>query len=35
MGGMVPYFEGRVGYGWDVLGSRTTDEGYEELLDSR
>ena len=34
MGGMVPYFEGRVGYGWDVLGSRTTDEGYEELLKS-
>jgi uncharacterized protein len=34
MGGMIPYFEGRVGYGWDVLGSRTTDEGYEELLKS-
>jgi predicted TIM-barrel fold metal-dependent hydrolase len=34
MGGMVPYFEGRVGYGWDVLGSRTTDEGYEDLLKS-
>ncbi len=34
MGAMIPYFEGRVGYGWDVLGSRTTDEGYEELLKS-
>src|SRR6202166_600589 len=34
MGGMVPYFEGRVGYGWDKLGSRTTDENYEELLKS-
>lgn len=34
MGGMIPYFEGRVGYGWDVLGSRSTDEGYEELLKS-
>jgi len=34
MGGMIPYFEGRVGYGWDMLGSRTTDEGYEELLKS-
>jgi uncharacterized protein len=34
MGGMIPYFEGRVGYGWDMLGTRTTDEGYEELLKS-
>jgi uncharacterized protein len=34
MGGMIPYFEGRVGYGWDKLGSRTTDENYEELLKS-
>jgi uncharacterized protein len=32
MGGMIPYFEGRVGYGWDALGTRTTDEGYEALL---
>jgi uncharacterized protein len=32
MGGMIPYFEGRVGYGWDALGTRTTDEGYENLL---
>ncbi len=34
MGGMIPYFEGRVGYGWDKLGSRTTDENYEALLAS-
>jgi aminocarboxymuconate-semialdehyde decarboxylase len=34
MGGMIPYFEGRVGYGWDALGSRTTDENYGALLES-
>jgi predicted TIM-barrel fold metal-dependent hydrolase len=32
MGGMVPYFEGRVGPGWDQLGSRTSDEDYTLLL---
>jgi predicted TIM-barrel fold metal-dependent hydrolase len=32
MGGMVPYFEGRVGYGWDQLGSRTSDLDYGQLL---
>jgi predicted TIM-barrel fold metal-dependent hydrolase len=26
LGGMIPYFEGRVGPGWDQLGSRTPDE---------
>ena len=26
MGAMVPYFEGRVGPGWDQLGKRTSDE---------
>ncbi|MFQ5971801.1 MAG: amidohydrolase family protein [Alphaproteobacteria bacterium] len=26
LGGMIPYFEGRVGPGWDQLGSRTSDE---------
>jgi aminocarboxymuconate-semialdehyde decarboxylase len=26
MGAMVPYFEGRVGPGWDQLGARTSDE---------
>ncbi len=34
MGGMVPYFEGRVGYGWDQLGSRTSDVDYVRLLHS-
>lgn len=34
MGGMIPYFEGRVGYGWDQLGSRTSDEDYKSLLHS-
>ena len=31
-GGMIPYFEGRVGYGWDQLGSRTTSVDYKVLL---
>jgi predicted TIM-barrel fold metal-dependent hydrolase len=34
MGGMIPYFEGRVGPGWDQLGSRTSDEDYTLLLKS-
>ncbi len=32
MGAMIPYFEGRVGPGWDQLGSRTSDEDYTLLL---
>lgn len=32
MGGMVPYFEGRVGPGWDQLGSRTSDEDLSLIL---
>ena len=32
MGGMVPYFEGRVGPGWDQLGARTSDEDYSQIL---
>lgn len=32
MGGMVPYFEGRVGPGWDQLGKRTSDEDYSVVL---
>jgi aminocarboxymuconate-semialdehyde decarboxylase len=28
MGAMAPYFEGRVGHGWDQLGTRTTDADY-------
>jgi uncharacterized protein len=31
LGAMVPYFEGRVGYGLDQLGARTADEDYEAL----
>ena len=27
-GGIVPMLEGRIGPGWDVMGSRTTDEDY-------
>ncbi len=34
MGAMIPYFEGRVGYGWDQLGLRTSDEDYESLRKS-
>lgn len=32
LGGMIPYFEGRVGPGWDQLGTRTSDEDYTTLL---
>jgi predicted TIM-barrel fold metal-dependent hydrolase len=32
MGGMIPYFEGRVGPGWDQLGARTSDVDYSLLL---
>ena len=31
-GGMVPFFEGRIGPGWDQLGTRTSDEDYTLLL---
>jgi aminocarboxymuconate-semialdehyde decarboxylase len=34
MGGMIPYFDGRIGPGMDVLGGRTTDEDYSEVLSS-
>jgi aminocarboxymuconate-semialdehyde decarboxylase len=34
MGGMVPYFAGRVGYGWDQLGVRTSDVDYAALRQS-
>jgi len=34
MGAMAPYFEGRVGYGWDALGSRTSNVDYVALLKS-
>jgi hypothetical protein len=32
MGGMIPYFEGRVGPGWDQLGTRTSDEDYTLIV---
>jgi len=32
MGGMVPYFEGRVGPGWGQLGARTSDEDLSVIL---
>lgn len=31
-GGMIPYFEGRVGPGWDQMGARTTDRDLKEVL---
>ena len=31
LGAMIPYFEGRVGYGLDQFGTRTADEDYEGL----
>jgi len=34
LGAMAPYFEGRVGPGWDQLGSRTSDVDYTVLLKS-
>src|SRR5262245_60286797 len=33
-GGIVPMLEGRLGPGWDVMGSRTTDEDYVSLRKS-
>ena len=33
LGAMIPYFEGRVGPGWDQLGSRTSDEDYTVILE--
>ncbi|MDB5650033.1 MAG: amidohydrolase [Hyphomicrobiales bacterium] len=32
LGAMVPFFEGRVGPGWDQLGKRTSDEDYSVVL---
>src|SRR5215813_8785712 len=31
-GGMIPYFDGRIGAGLDVLGARTSDEDYSQVL---
>ncbi len=32
LGAMAPFFDKRIGYGMDQLGSRTADEDYESLL---
>ena len=32
LGAMIPYFEGRVGPGWDQLGSRTSDRDLTQVL---
>ena len=32
LGGMIPYFDGRVGAGMEVLGARTSDEDYSQIL---
>ena len=34
LGAMIPYFEGRIGYGLDQFGTRTADEDYAALLAS-
>ena len=34
LGGMIPYYDGRVGPGLDVLGARTSDEDYSQILPS-
>lgn len=34
LGGMIPFFDGRIGYGMEVLGSRTPDEDYSSVLPS-
>ena len=34
LGAMIPYFEGRIGYGLDQLGARTADEDYAALRES-
>lgn len=32
LGGMIPFFDGRIGHGMEVLGSRTPDEDYRAIL---
>jgi aminocarboxymuconate-semialdehyde decarboxylase len=34
LGGMIPYYDGRVGAGMNVLGQRTSDEDYSQILRS-
>jgi aminocarboxymuconate-semialdehyde decarboxylase len=31
---MIPYYDGRIGIGMEVLGKRTTDEDYSKVLPS-
>jgi len=33
-GGMIPFFDGRIGSGMEVLGNRTIDEDYSKVLSS-
>ena len=33
-GGMIPFFDGRIGAGMEVLGARTSDEDYSKVLPS-
>ena len=34
LGGMIPFYDGRIGPGLDVLGQRTMDEDYSKILPS-
>ena len=34
LGGMIPFYDGRIGPGLDVLGARTSDEDYSRILPS-
>ena len=34
LGGMIPFYDGRIGPGLDVLGQRTIDEDYSKILPS-
>jgi len=34
LGGMIPYYDGRIGPGLQVLGARTSDEDYSQVLSS-
>lgn len=34
LGGMIPYYDGRMGAGMEVLGARTSDEDYSQVLPS-
>jgi uncharacterized protein len=34
LGGMIPFYDGRIGAGMEVLGSRTSDEDYSTVLKS-